>query len=119
MAIFNDPNNGGVAVAGLAVAGPAPVNQELLDKLTALAEMLDDAFAMPNLNGVGDRAIIYFMSAITISLDAITDLAEVEEQLSAVAEDMATFGATPPGGIDENWWDTFRVNVSAARNCIL
>ncbi len=118
MAISNNPNDGAVAVAGPVAAAP-PVNQELLDKLSELAEMLDDAFAMPNLNGVGDRAIIYFASAIMISLDSITDLAEVEEQLSAVAEDMATYGEMPPGGIDENWWDSFRANVSAARNCLL
>lgn len=118
MAIFNDNGAGGVAVEGLQVQ-PQPVNQALLEKLSELADMLDAAFAMPNLSGTGDRIIIYLMAAVTISLDAITDLAEVEMQLAAVAEDMSTFGATPPGGIDDNWWDNFKANVSAARNCLL
>jgi hypothetical protein len=119
MAIFNNNNNDdALAVAG-PIAAPPPVNQELLEKLTELADMLDDAFAMPNLNGVGDRAIIYFMSAITLSLNAITDAAEVETQLADVAEEIAAFGAAPPGGIDDNWWDTFHATLSATRNCLL
>ena len=118
MAIFNDNNGGGVAVEGLQVK-PQPVNQVLLDKLSELADMLDTAFEMEGLTGVGDRAIIYFMTVITISLDSIRDVAEVEMQLAEIAEEINTYGATPPGGIDDNWWDTFRANVSAARNCLL
>jgi hypothetical protein len=119
MAIFNNNNNDdALTVAGLIAAAP-PVNQELLEKLTDLADMLDDAFAMPNLTGAGDRAIIYFMSAVTLSLDSITDAVEVETQLADVSEEIAAFGAAPPGGIDENWWDTFHTTLNAARNALL
>lgn len=118
MAIFNDNNAGAVAVEGLQ-AQPQPVNQELLDKLSELADMLDAAFEMDGLTGVGDRAIIYFMAAVTISLDSIRDVAEVEMQLAEIAEEINTYGATPPGGIDDNWWDTFKTTLAAARNSCL
>ncbi len=118
MAIFNDNGAGGVAVEGLQ-AQAQPVNQELLDKLSELAEMLDTAFEMDGLTGVGDRAIIYFMTAVTISLDSIRDIAEVELQLSEIAEEINSFGATPPGGIDDNWWDTFKTTLAAARHSCL
>ncbi len=117
MAIFNDNGAGSVAVEGLQAQVP-PVNQELLDKLSELADMLDTAFEMEGLTGVGDRAIIYFMTAVTISLDSIRNVAEVEDQLAAVAEEINSFGAAP-GGIDADWWDTFKTTLAAARNSCL
>ncbi len=125
MAIFNNNgnngnngnNDGAVAIEGL--AQQPPVNQELFEKLSELADMLDTAFEMDGLTGVGDRAIIYFMTAITISLDSIRDIAEVELQLSEVAEEINSFGAVPPGGIDADWWNTFKATLAAARHSCL
>jgi hypothetical protein len=80
--------------------------------------MVDGAFEMPHLSGIGDRAILFFMTMITISLNSITDPAEVDAALADIVQEVESFGA-PPGGIDADWWADFMAAVEATRACLV
>jgi hypothetical protein len=118
MAIQRDfEQQGSVAVEGL-VAAHQPVATALFDALADLADLVDDAFSMEGLNGTGDRAIIYFMTGISIALNNIADAQVVEEQLRELMEEMDAYGSAP-GGIDADWWTELHAELAAARAACL